>query len=143
MDALRHADLARQLIAACGGVDHIISQEPAICRVGRTLLYDYGSDTILDAFMPADVIAQLEEYCGEPIYSRALVENRPSAVMAKTLMTEASEMTEMAALFQHEVRTAVADDKVTAKERRRLGHHLAGLEQQIREARAALEGATA
>lgn len=143
MDALRHAHLARLLIAACGGVDEITSAEPAFCRVGRTQLFDYGNDNKADAFMPADVIAQLEEYCGEPIYSRALVENRPSVVLAKTLLTEACETTEMAAQLQHLVRTALADDRLTPKERRKIQHQISGLEQQIREARAALEGATA
>jgi hypothetical protein len=68
-----HALAARRLIAACGG----LIEAAAACRVGKSQLADYQAAEGL-GFMPADVMADLEAYCGSPIYSRMLVEARPA-----------------------------------------------------------------
>ena len=72
MTPKRHAKLARDLIAACGGLD----EAAAACRVGASRLSDYQLPQLAST-MPADVMADLEAYCGEPIYSRELAAMRP------------------------------------------------------------------
>jgi hypothetical protein len=89
--------------------------------------------------MPADVIADLEAHCGEPIYSRALVEHRPSAINAAELLTETMETTEVAAALMSYVRKAAQDGKIDAAESKVIDRILVELEQQLRETRAANE----
>ncbi|MDO1560400.1 hypothetical protein Q0812_13275 [Brevundimonas sp. 2R-24] len=92
MNARRHARLARELIDACGGLD----EAAAACRVGKSSLSDY-QNACLTAFMPADVIADLEGYCGQAIYSATLAEARPSAPIAGDALTETHEVVQAAA----------------------------------------------
>lgn len=92
MNSRRHANLAKQLINACGGLE----EAAAACRVGKSSLSDYQLPQI-SAFMPADVMADLEGYCGEPIYSRAIAESRPSEPTAGDVLTETHEAVQAAA----------------------------------------------
>jgi hypothetical protein len=55
----------RLLIERVGGVDVAI----VLTRVGQSQLYDYGNDNKRDKFMPADVMADLEDFAGQPILS--------------------------------------------------------------------------
>lgn len=87
----RHASLARRLIDACGGLD----EATAACRVGKSTLSTYQNPAET-AFMPADVMADLESYCGEPIYSRALFEARPGDPMAGDALVETHEAVQAA-----------------------------------------------
>lgn len=83
MNSRRHARLAHDLIAACGGLE----EAATACRVGKSALSDY-QNACLTAFMPADVIADLEAYCGDAIYSRALMESRPSQPVRGDVVVE-------------------------------------------------------
>lgn len=134
MSNAQHAQLARDLIRACGGA----RKAAALCRLERSRLYEFEDETG-DAYMPADIIADLEEYCGDPIYSRGLVENRPSAVEPGRLVDETSSLTEISASLQAYARSAVADDVVTRVEKRQLLALLAKIKDQIRSAEAAIE----
>lgn len=51
-----------RLIKACGGIDGAAES----CRVGRSQLSDYANPNVEDAYMPADVVRQLETACGQP-----------------------------------------------------------------------------
>ncbi len=104
MDARQHALLARQLIDECGGPEKIVLE--GICRFkGTTWLYKFR-DAASASFMPADVMADLEAYCGKPIYSRALVDARPAAEDVLNVWAEACEATESAAELQRIARLA-------------------------------------
>lgn len=92
MTPRKHARLAHQLIAACGGLD----EAAAACRVGKSTLSTYQNPQET-ATMPADVMADLEAYCGEPIYSREIAESRPSAPVAGNALTETHEVVQAAA----------------------------------------------
>lgn len=132
MNAKRHALLARQLIAACDG----LAKAAQNCRVGTSSLSRFcksGSGH----FMPADVMADLEQYCGEPIYSRALAEGRPSVVQTESLLEEACETTEASASLQKVVRLALKDKVVSAAERAEIAAALVAFDDQARELRAA------
>lgn len=67
LTAKRHAHLARELIKACDG---LLASE-SVCRVGRTSLSNY-CDPDHPNHMPADVMAALEAYCRQPLYSREI-----------------------------------------------------------------------
>ncbi|MET3665929.1 hypothetical protein [Caulobacter sp. 1776] len=136
MSNARHAALAKQLVRACDGVDDILKAKA--CRVSRSQLYEY-QDPKAGSFMPADVIADLEEFCGDPIYSRALQENRPAAAEAADLLIETMETTESAVALMAYVREAAADGRISESERQRIEQLLQSVEAQVRETRAANE----
>lgn len=133
MNAKRHALLARQLIAARGG----LINSAAICRVKRSTLARY-TDAASGYFMPADVIHDLESY-GEPTYSRALAESRPGAAGGKSLLTEIFEATEAAAKLQVTGRHAFEDGKLSAAEKAEIGAQIMALDDQLRDLRDAYD----
>jgi len=95
VDPMRHAWLARRLIDACGG----LSAAEGVCRLAKSRLSEFQQPAG-GSFMPADVIHDLEAYCGEPLYSRELVAARPWCAVGEGLAEEASEATEAAARLQ-------------------------------------------
>ena len=92
MNSRQHKRHAKALIEACGGLD----EAAAACRVSKTSLSDY-QNPCLTSFMPADVMADLEAYCGEPIYSRAIADSRPSEPQAGCVLKETHEAVQAAA----------------------------------------------
>ena len=60
----------RDLIADCGGHERAAS----MTRVGASALYNYGNVNSDDAYLPADVLMDLEAECGVPHISRVLCE---------------------------------------------------------------------
>jgi len=53
------------LIDQCGGPECAVN----ITRVGQSQLYDYGNPNQRGKFMPADVMADLEDFAGQTILS--------------------------------------------------------------------------
>lgn len=134
MNAKRHAALARKLIAACEGLEVAADN----CRVKTSSLSRF-CDPKSGHFMPADVISDLEQYCGEPIYSQALCEGRPAAPQPANLLSEVCETTEVSANLQRVVREALGDGKLSQQEDAAIEAELLRLEDQVRELRAARE----
>lgn len=128
MNRRRHAMLARQLLEQCG----TLSEAAAACRVSVPQLSDYQSPHG-ESFMPADVMADLEAYCGRPIYSRALFEARPESAEARDLVAEACEAAEGVTDLQREIRLAAADGVITPAERTKLERRHAVATQELRE----------
>ncbi len=125
---LRHAFLSRLLIKTCGGLE----EAAGACRVGKSQLANFqDSERVQDPercqFMPADVIADLEAYCGQPIYSRELFEARPTAIDPETMLEEALSGMKTMADVVAQVSAAVADGVVTPRERKDLEGTLAVL----------------
>lgn len=135
MHAKRHAILARRLIKACGGLE----EAAANCRLEKSRLADFQSDED-GHFMPADVMADLEGYAGEPIYSAAIANERPAAPRPKSALTEGCETAEMASDLQRIIRLALENDgAIDQAERLKIEGQLLSLEDQLRETRAALD----
>ena len=128
MNPRQHALLARTLIERCGGLD----EAAKACRVGRSVLSQCQTAGA-GAFMAADVLADLEAYCGEPIYSRDLVEHRPCRSMATDLLKEACEVTEAAGDLQRDVRAAVADGSISELEEATIRRRAADTIDQLRD----------
>lgn len=92
MNHRRHAQLARTLIDRCGGLDEAASA----CRLNVSRLSEFQRNGT-GAFAPADVIADLEAYCGEAIYSGAMAACRPTAPVVSDALTETHEAVQAAA----------------------------------------------
>jgi len=108
-----HAALARVLIEACGG----LTSAEAACRVKRAQLSRAQQG---EAYLTADVIADLEAHCGQPIYSSALFQARTDGAAARNLMEEACAVAEETLDLQREVRLATRSGAITGAERRKL-----------------------
>ena len=128
MNPRQHALLARRLIERCGGLD----EAAKACRVGRSVLSQCQT-TGSGAFMAADVMADLEAYCGEPLYSRALVENRPCMNMSTDLLKEACEVVEAAAELLRDTRAALKDGGLSEVEKDQLRKRVAEIVDQLRD----------
>lgn len=128
MNPRQHALYAGRLVKACGGLEEAADA----CRVNKSALSTYQT-VDSGAFMPADVIADLEAYCGEPIYSRALFEARPAAQNARDMMVEACEASESIVDLQREIRLAAKDGVITPRERARLARLAADATEQLRD----------
>lgn len=87
MNPKRHAKLARDLIEACGGLAEAANNS----RVGVSTLSTYQNPNE-HATMPADVMADLEAYCGEPIYSREIASIRPWRPIGEDPVKEAHDV---------------------------------------------------
>jgi hypothetical protein len=134
-----HALLARDLIAACGGLDEAAS---ASGRLKRSRLAEFQSVNS-GAFMPADVMAALEAYCGKPIYSAAIAAALPSAA-GEHLLAEVCAVSEDSALMQRLVRDLVATGRpMTPREKSVVAAGMLRLAQELREAQATVEGGEA
>jgi hypothetical protein len=123
VNPLRHAQLARMLIAACGGLD----DASGACAVNVSRLSEYQSPGA-GAFMRADVIADLEAYCGQAVYSGALAAERPAPIAVADLMSEACAAAESAVALQAEVRgDLAARGSITPAQARTLVAHIEGV----------------
>lgn len=131
--------LTAQLIERCGGLDEAsracaaMGQPYSVAQLSRCQTLNSGCS------LPLRIIACLEDYCGEPVIGKGLIEARPSAVQIDCAMTEASETTEAAASFQSKVRRAVADGIVTAAEQSELEREAEALFEQARQSREAVQ----
>lgn len=112
MNRRAHALHARLLVEACGGLEEAAQR----CRVGKSQLSDYQSPHG-EGFMPADVLADLEAYCGHRVYSRALFEVDAQVVSKADLKDEACEASEAVIALQHAIRLATRDGVISPRER--------------------------
>ena len=128
MNRRQHARLARQLIEACGG----LVESSGVCRIGKSQLGDCQNPHG-EAYLPADVIFDLEAYCGKPIYSRAMFEARPETVAAMNLIDEACGAAEAAMRLQTTVRLAAQDGELTPNEVEQIARVQREAEEEIRD----------
>jgi hypothetical protein len=114
----QHAQWARALIAACGGLE----EAAGVCRLSRSHLSRCQDGSVADC-LPVDVVADLELYCGQPVYSAALValaESRRVGSVVGQLMDEACDASEAAMALQSLAREASKDGILSERERRAL-----------------------
>ncbi|RZJ19102.1 MAG: hypothetical protein EON91_02595 [Brevundimonas sp.] len=106
----------RRLIDACGGLDAASAACAELCRPYSVKQLSRCQNPLAPDMLPLDIQWSLEEFCGQPIISRALVEARPDAATVGNLRDEASDVTELAARLQAGCREAMADDDVNPAE---------------------------
>lgn len=117
-----HAHQARLLIKACGGLE----EAAGVCRLSVSHL-SRCQDGLDATVLPVDVIADLEMYCGQAIYSSALVGLVKAANEGRDLakmLTSACAASEGASDLQRAVRVALADDALDERERRAISGQL-------------------
>lgn len=125
MNIRQHKAAARALIAACGGLD----EAAAVCRVGRTSLSNY-ENVNETATMPADIITELEAYCGgRSIYSARLYAAADRPEPSLDLQGDALRLTELGARMTRELHEYLADHHLDERERRALAPTITTLRQ--------------
>ena len=107
----RHSQLARVLIAACGGLD----EAAEACRIGKSQLSN-AQNPNHDAYLPVDVIADLEAYCGKPHYSSALIDNVGDVETDGDLVGDAIDLNAKAGVFLSRIHSALKDKTITPRE---------------------------
>lgn len=135
--ARMHALLARKLIAACGGLD----EAAGACRLNKSRLSECQTPGEEPAFLPADAVADLEAYCGQPIYSRALVDARPAAPDRRDVVERISDAVEDMAELQRLARRLMSTTRpMSINEYRLIAAALLKLREQLGDAMASLDG---
>lgn len=112
MNAREHALIARRLITKCGG----LREAARACRLSRAHLARF-QDPKSGAYMPADVLGALEQYCGEALYSRALVDDRPTGSVGESLADEACDAAQEAVDLQRLVRLLDRNNPLTPRQK--------------------------
>lgn len=107
-----HALLARKLIAACDG----LTSAEAACRASRSSLSNYQNPNQA-AQMPADVMGDLEAYCGEAIYSGALARHANGPSASGDLLGCSLSLSSCATSLASEVHAALEDGTICPRER--------------------------
>lgn len=116
----RHSALARQLIEKCGGLE----EAAANCRVSKSVLSD-AQNPNKPSSLAADVIEDLEEYCGEGVYSTAMSKRAHGIAPSLDIMGEMLDMQSSAATLAVDLHSFLLDHTFDQRER---GHFLAGIE---------------
>lgn len=122
MNIRQHKASAKALIAACGGLD----EASGACRVGRSSLSNY-ENVNESATMPADVIADLEAYCGEAVYSTRLASAADRPMASLDIQADAMKLTEIGARMTRQIHEYMADHQLDESERRALSPTLTTL----------------
>lgn len=103
-----HAQLARDLIKACGGLDEVIRAT----GLSRGYLSKYQNANYAET-MPARVINILETFCGRPLYSAALFDAIDTPCATGALKDLACDLAEVATGVQALIRKALADGRLS------------------------------
>ncbi|MGZ8370608.1 MAG: hypothetical protein ACXWVH_06090 [Caulobacteraceae bacterium] len=130
MEAKRHALHARALIRACGG----LKKAEAACRLKRSRLSEF-QDPHSGAFMPTDVLADLEQLAGDNCYSAAIAADA-GVHPADCVVAGSCETAEAAFDLQRVARTAGRDGRITALEDRLIDLAAVTVESRARRVRA-------
>lgn len=129
MTPMRHALSARLLIKACGGLEEAAAIPT--CRLKKSRLQEC-QDHNSGAFLPIDVVAELEAYCGQPIYSRELVDCRPAAADGASLLKEACKTVEVTTSLLAKVSAAQEDQVITPSEQKEIDRAIMVVAEQLR-----------
>jgi hypothetical protein len=136
MNPREHARMARLLIDACHGLD----EAAAACRVSKSKLSDYQNPHSA-LFMPADVMCDLEAYCGRAIYSAAIFDRVQPGVVSEDLEAVTCDLSEAGSELQRLTRKALADRKLTPREIDELSKAEAAVAESLDRVRGAREAA--
>jgi len=124
--------LTSKLIDRCGGLAEASNACEQLARHYSAPQLSRCQTVGSGCYMPLDIIAALERYCGDPIVSSALVGRAAAKPENGVLADLACSFNEQAGDVQRHIRVALADGRLSPNEIKR------GF-QQIREAREALD----
>lgn len=110
-----HSARARELIAACGGLE----EAAANCRVSKSVLSD-AQCVHKPSALAGDVIADLEAYCGEALYSTQIAELGHAPAPSIDLTGDVLALGVSTAKMAHDLYIALEDGRIDAAERAHL-----------------------
>lgn len=111
--------LTKKLMDRCGGLAEAsaaceqLARQYSIPQLSRCTTPGSGN------YLPLDILAALERYCGEPVISRALAQQSPTEATTERLADLACAFSEQALDVQKFLRTALADRVLTPREIKR------------------------
>ena len=111
MNARRHSLLARNLIKACGGLE----EASKASRLQKSQLSN-AQNPNHDGVLPIDVVGDLESYCGDPLYSRALVEACRAVSGSGDVVGEAIDVNAQVAALSSHIHHAKSDNIISPRE---------------------------
>tara|TARA_R100001086_G_scaffold149323_1_gene79326 strand:+ start:82 stop:504 length:423 start_codon:yes stop_codon:yes gene_type:complete len=130
-----HSARARDLIQACDG----LTDAAAHCRVSAAQLSDYNNPNKA-CTMPADVILDLEAYCGRPVYSSALAGVSGAVAPADDLICGAVGVSAGMANLVQKIVEALGDQHLSERERRDLDAHIGRIKTELAAVEAVIDG---
>lgn len=111
MNARRHSLLARNLIKACGGLE----ESSKACRIQKSQLSN-AQNANNDGVLPIDVVADLESYCGDALYSRAMIEACRAVSGSGDVVGEAIDVNAQVAALSSHIHHAKSDNIISLRE---------------------------
>lgn len=108
--------LTSKLIDRCGGLSEAstaceqLSRHYSITQLSRCQTVGSG------CFLPLDILAALESYCGDPVVSSGLVSRASVKVETADLLTSACEAAEEGSDVLRVIRAAIRDGKLSRRE---------------------------
>lgn len=108
--------LTKKLIDKCGGLAEASAACEQSARYYSVPQLSRCQSVESDNYLPLDILAALESYCGVPVISGALVQRFPVAVETERLADLACAFSEQALDVQKFLRVALADHRLTPRE---------------------------
>lgn len=130
-----HSARAKELIAACGTLHEAADN----CRVSAALLSEYNNPN-KPCTMPADVILDLEAYCGQPIYTSALAGASGAIAPTPDLVCGAVGVSAGMANLVQKIVEFLADNHLSERERRELDAHIGKIKTEFAAVEAVIDG---
>lgn len=124
--------MTEKLINKCGGLAEASAACEQLARHYSVPQLSRCQTVGTGCFLPLDIIAALERYCGVPVISQALAKRSCVQAGTERIADLACSFNEQANDVQRHLRAALADDRLSPREIKR------GFEE-IREAREALD----
>ena len=112
MTPRKHAALARDLIKSCGGLVEASDN----CRLSKSALAN-AQNVNHEYYLTVDVVADLEAYCGDAVYSRALVDVAPAQSGDGDIVGDAIDLTLKSASLNARLHKALRDGKLSPNEK--------------------------
>ena len=119
MTPRKHSALARALIKASGGLDEAARE----CRLAKSALGN-AQNPNFEYYLPADVIVELEEYCGRSIYSQAMLDASPQIEGDTDIIGDALAMVSAVAKLVNHAHHAQQDGNLSGLEIDKIRSHL-------------------
>jgi hypothetical protein len=111
--------LTKKLIDRCGGLAEASAACSELARYYSVPQLSRCTTPGAGCYLPLDILAALERYCGVPVISQALAQQSPVEAGTERLADLACAFSEQALDVQKFLRTALADRVLTPREIKR------------------------
>lgn len=108
--------LTSKLIDRCGGLNEASAACEQLARPYSVTQLSRCQTVGSGCFLPIDIVAALESYCGDPVVSGSLAERASVKVQTADLLASACEAAEEGSDVLRVIRAAIRDGKLTRRE---------------------------